>query len=135
MNYNINNINGKMESLKNNSPSPLEFNMGNGVLGSYDNLRLKTTCNDSWRKPPCDPSLKNNKLFVPQGNQLPLKSEVVYSELPENSMFMFGRSYSSPLCCPSTLSTDRGCVCTTSEQRRFIGENRGNNKNSSNYSF
>ena len=35
-------------------------------------------------------------------------------------------------CCPSTYTTDKGCcifTCTTEQQRKFIGEQRGNNKN------
>ena len=45
MNYNINNVSGKM-ATSNSSPSPVAFNMGIGVLGSYDNLKLKTSCSD-----------------------------------------------------------------------------------------
>jgi len=133
MNYNINNVSGKMASSY-SSPSPVAFHMGNGVLGSYDNLKLKTGCSDPWKKPPCNPPLKNNKMFLPQGTPLPLKNEMVYSNLPENSMFMFSRSFSSPYC-SSTYSTDRGAVCTTPEQRSFVGQRRGNNKSYPNYSF
>lgn len=133
MNYNINKVSGKMAN-SNSNPSPVAFNMGSGVLGSYDNLNLKTGCSDPWKKPPCNPPLKSNKLFLPQGTPLPLKNEMVYSNLPENSMFLFSRSVSSPHCA-STYSTDRGAVCTTSQQRRYIGQNRGNNKSYENYSF
>jgi hypothetical protein len=44
-------------------------------------------------------------------------------------MFYFANNLVSMDCCPSTYTTDRGCVCTTEQQRRFIGEQRGNNKN------
>jgi len=135
MNYNINQISGKMANSGNNSPSPIAFNMGNGIMGSYDNLKLKTKCQDSWRKEPCNPPLKQGKIFVPQGTPLPLKNEMIYSELPQDSMFLFAKSYSHPSCCPSTYSTDRGCICTTPEQRKFVGEQRGNNKTYGNYSF
>ena len=37
MNFNINNVSGKMAN-SNSNPSPVAFNMGNGVLGSYDNI-------------------------------------------------------------------------------------------------
>ena len=42
-----------------------------------------------------------------------------------NAMFMFAHNKCHPGCCPSTYSCDNGCVCTTEEQRRFIG-NSGN---------
>lgn len=133
MNYNINNVSGKMAS-SNSNPSPVAFNMGTGVLGSYDNLKLKTSCSDPWKKPPCNVPLKSNKIFLPQGTPLPLKSEMVYSNLPSESMSMFARNYSSPNC-SSSYSTDRGQVCTTPQQRKYVGENRGLNKTYGNYSF
>jgi hypothetical protein len=34
---------------------------------------------------------------------------------------------SSPECCPSPYTTDRGCVCLTDEQKNWLGS-RGNNK-------
>ena len=37
-----------------------------------------------------------------------------------NRLFMFSNNISSLDCCPSTYSTDQGCVCTTDEQRNFI---------------
>lgn len=135
MNIDINKIHGRMANTGNNNPSPINFNMGKGVLGSYADLLLKTPCNEHWKSPPCNPPLKSDKLFVPQGTPLPLKNEMIYSELPRDSMFLFARSYSSPECCPSTFSTDRGCVCTTEDQRRFVSERRGKNKTYGNYSF
>jgi hypothetical protein len=134
-NYSINDLNGVMANTGKSNPSPVKFNMGNGVLGSYDNLQLKTPCPSGWKNEPCEPPIKSNKLFVPQGTPLPLKNEMIYSELPEDSMFIFDRAYSSPDCCPSTFSTDRGCVCTSSTQRKYIGEERGKNKTYGNYSF
>ena len=133
--YSINDLNGVMANTGPTSPSPIKFNMGTGVLGSYDNLQLKTPCQGGWKHPPCNVPQKSSKLFVPQGTPLPLKNEVIYSELPEDSMFIFAKSYSSPECCPSTYSTDRGCVCTDPQLRQYIGENRGKNKTYGNYSF
>ena len=43
-------------------------------------------------------------------------------------MFMFAYNQCRPECCPSTYSCDKGCVCTTEQQRKFIGVTRGNNK-------
>ena len=133
MNYNINKVSGKMANSY-SSPSPVAYNMGNGVLGSYDNLKLTTGCSDPWKKPPCNPPMKNKKMFLPQGTPLPLKNEMVYSKLPDESMHMFAQNFSHPSC-SSSYSTDRGAVCTTPEQRSFVGQKRGNNKTSGNYSF
>ena len=119
-----------------NSPAPVSYDMGRGVYGSYDNIRLIANNNDGWRHPPSNvPLLKNPYLFVPQGTPLPLKSEMVYTQLPKDSMFMFSRNQASPECCPSTFSTSTGCVCTTPKQRGYVGEDRGNNKNYPDGSF
>ena len=133
MNFNINNVSGKMANSYSN-PSPVAFNMGNGVLGSYDNLKLKTGCSDPWKKEPCNPPLKSNKMFLPQGTPLPLKNEMMYSDLPSDSMHMFAQNFSHPSCA-SSYSTDRGQVCTTPQQRKYVGVNRGLNKTYGNYSF
>lgn len=133
-NYSINDLNGFMANTGSTNPSPVQFNMGTGVLGSYDNLQLKTPCPGGWKNGPCEPPIKPNKLFVPQGTPLPLKNETIYADLPEDSMFIFARSYSSPYC-SSTYSTDRGGVCTSSIQRKYIGEERGKNKTYGNYNF
>ena len=119
-----------------NHAAPLSYNMGNGVMGSFADLRLETPCGpENWRHPPCNPGLKNTPLFVPQGTPLPLKNETVYAKLPTDSMFMFANNYSSPACCPSTFSSDMGCICSTPQQRKLVGQTRGNNKNYPNYSF
>jgi len=39
-------------------------------------------------------------------------------------LFMFAHNRCHPGCCPSTYTCSRGCVCTTKDQRKFIG-NRG----------
>lgn len=115
--------------------APVNYNMGSGVLGSYSNLKLKTSCRQSWKKPPCNPPIISNKQIVYQGTPLPLKDETIYATVPDDSMFVFSRSISSPVCCPSTYSTDRGCVCTTDYQRKFIGERRGRNRDNEDYNF
>ena len=114
--------------------APIHFNVGNGVLGSYDNIRFETSCKDDWKSPPCNPPFKSNKIFLPQGTPLPLKNEMIYSELPKDSMFVFARTVASPQC-TSSYSTDRGQLCTTNFQREYIGQNRGLNKTYENYNF
>ncbi len=118
-----------------NEPAKLKFSMGNGVPGSYDGLKLKPEGGSDWRRPPSDVPLENGKYFVPQGTPLPLKNEMTFMSLPTNSMFVFQKNQSKPECCPSTFSTDTGCVCTTKEQRDLIGMQRGNNKNYPSDSF
>ena len=118
-----------------NEPAKLKFSMGNGVPGSYDGIRLKPKGGSDWRHPPSNVPLSNGKFFVPQGSSLPLKNEMTFMSLPTNSMFIFQKNHAGPECCPSTFSTDRGCVCTTKQQRDMIGMQRGNNKNYPNGSF
>jgi len=129
-----NQLNGKyFESV--NKPADVNYNMGSGVPGSYDGIKLKPAGGSDWRHSPSDNKLLEGKFFVPQGTPLPLKHEMQFMSLPKDSMFMFAKNKASPECCPSTYSTDQGCVCTTPQQRKFIGEQRGNNKNFPNGSF
>lgn len=109
------------------SGAPVNYQLGIDVPGSYANIYLKTKCPPGhWRHGPyCNPGLKGNRLFVPQGTPISLNSNPV--ELPEDSMFLLGRNYAHPECCPSTYSTSTGCVCTTPEQQRYIGQLRGGN--------
>ena len=116
-------------------PASVNYNMGKDVYGSYANLKFQVNKNDGWRKQPSNPPLKKGPMVVYQGTPLPLANEVMYQYPPKDSMFPFSYNYASPRCCPSTLSTDTGCVCTTPEQRKWIGEQRGNNKNFPNGSF
>ena len=37
-------------------------------------------------------------------------------------LFMFAHNRCHPGCCPSTYTCSRGCVCTTKNQRKFIGK-------------
>lgn len=110
------------------SPAPVKWLMGRGVPGSYDGIYLQTTGASKWRHQPNNVPLIDADVFVPMGHPLPLKHETIYTALPKDSMFYFARNVSSPACCPSTYSTNGGCVCTTEEQRRFINDGRGGNR-------
>jgi len=134
-NTNINNVGGFINKNTSNYSAPVNFNVGNGVIGSYDNIKFDKTCKKTPNSPYCNNTPKSNLQFVPQGTPLPLKNEVIYSELPKDSMFIFANSYASPDCCPSTFSTDRGCICTTPFQQKYISEERGMNKTYENYNF
>lgn len=111
----------------------LNYNIANGVNVSYSNKILDPGGNSKWRHQPNNLTTNNNRRFIPQGHQLPLASESKYVLPVQNSMFYFNNNKVSMACCTSTYTTDMGCVCTTPEQRKFIGEQRGNNKNYPNY--
>ena len=122
---------GNSNESRTSGPAPIKYTMG-----SLDGIRLKTGCSDEWRHPPCGPRFKNTtQNLTVQGHQLPLKTPPTANDFPDaptvdgqegspQSLFMFAYNQSSPACCPSTYSTDLGCVCTTPEQRRWI-ENGG----------
>lgn len=104
-------------------------------IGPYSNLLLKLDGDSSWRHEPSNlPLYKPDTLFTPQGTPLPLKDESKITSLPfdnngpgvdglaksPKNMFMFAYNQCRPECCPSTFSCDRGCICTTAQQRHFI---------------
>jgi len=131
----INNVNGINSVGTDKYSAPIDFNVGNGVIGSYDNIRFKTECSpEGWKRGPCNPPVKDPKLFVPQGTPLPLKNEEIYTLPPTDSIFPFNYAYASPLC-TSTYSTDRGQLCLPADQQKYIGEMRGGNKTYENYNF
>ena len=127
---------GKSNYLGNNNlllsvdtPAPVDYNMGNGVYGSYSDIRLIANPYNGWKASPSDtPLLKSDYLFVPQGTPLPLKNEMIYSQIPKDNMFAFAFNQASPIC-SGTYSTSTGTVCTTAEQQKYIGAMRGGNKN------
>ncbi len=137
--------------------APVDYNMGKNVLGSYDgiyqpyvrpdlkerakilgintssqyydkvnkNHRYTAGKEESLDK---EYSLLQGKFFVPQGTPLPLKHEEIYQAIPKDSMFLFAKNRSSPACCPSTYSSDQGCVCVTPQQVALVAKYRGGNK-------
>jgi hypothetical protein len=132
---NINKVNGMESRSTNKYSAPVNFNIGNGVIGSYDNIQFNTTCKtNSWKAPPCNPPQKDQKLYVPQGTPLPLKNEVVYMSPPTNSIFPFNRTFASPDC-RSQYSSSQGQLCLPETQQNFIGVMRGGNKTYENYNF
>ena len=115
--------------------SPLSYRMSH----HYDGKRLSSGCPDRWRHRPCGrPYYHPSRLSVVQGHNAPEKprpSKFKHGkETPTvdgkrgspRSMFMFAYNQCHPECCPSTYSCDRGCVCTTPRQRRWLAR-RGNN--------
>lgn len=110
--------------------APIDWDISNGIIGSYSGKRLENPTG-GWRKPPANVPLIKGPLYVYQGTPLPLANEMRPATIPEDSMFMFSHNVASPSCCPSTYSTDRGCVCTTQQQRDWIGVHRGGNRKAS----
>lgn len=108
------------------NPAPINYNMGQGLVGSYGGLKLEPP-DSRWKRAPADNTLKTGPIVVFQGTPLPLPSEVRPSDIPEDSMFIFSRNYASPYC-NSDFSTDGGQLCTTKQQRDYIGLQRGGNK-------
>lgn len=118
-----------------NSPAPVNYSMKVNVPYSLDGVKLgNDDSHPSWRRGRTDIPLINNPVFVPQGTPLPLKHEEQYVQLPNPSMFYFSRNQAS-LECHGNYSTDRGPVCTTPHQSKFIAEQRGGNKSYPNGSF
>ena len=108
----------------------------NTYISDYDNIKLQTIDDkcDYWRKIPTDLPLIDDKILVTHiGNQIPVKTELTDQDMrtsapsldgtieTPNRMFMFSNNISSPLCCPSTFTTSTGCICSTKNQRDFIG--------------
>lgn len=114
-----------------NQPASVNYSMGRGIPGSWDNIMFWAGKESRWKAPPQNVPLMRGPIYVPQGTPLPLANEAVAMEPPKDSMFLFSRNQASPACCnnATTFTTSTGCVCTTPAQRRFVGVNRGGNKN------
>lgn len=102
------------------------------LTGSFDGLRLKNGAKPDYSL------LSQDKVAYhsPVGDAYALNPDPAASagyptvdgtaNTPHH-MFMFAYNRSSPDCCPSTFSSDRGCVCMSDAQRNFINR-RGNQK-------
>ncbi len=111
-------------------PAPVDYNMGQGIVGSYDSIILRPKDWDkpggsTWKAFPNNPPLLKGPLFVPMGAGVPLHSTAMSP--PENSMFIFSRNIASPAC-KSSFSTSTGNLCLNKQQRDYIGVYRGSNK-------
>ena len=111
--------------------SQLGNHVGKGIPFSWANLKLKPGKSD-WKHEPSDPGLipYDEPLIPPAlgATGYPLKDYYTTPPPPEERLFVFARNKSSPACCPSTFSTSGACVCTTKDQRDWIGQGRGGNK-------
>ena len=114
--------------------SDIETHKNDGSISDYNHLVLKTNnqTNESWKHSPSDIPLVDDKyLYTAFGTQLPIRtvlSKLDHSTGPTldgtyktpRSLFMFSNNLASPACCPSTFTTDSGCICTTPNQRQFV---------------
>ena len=87
--------------------SSLNYTMGNGVVGSWENDAAEKGSCKTWYK-----SLESNK-----GSAVPL---------PSGDLSMFSDTKQSPNCCPSTYSGSDGCVCASVEQMKYLNSRGGN---------
>lgn len=85
---------------------------GTASIGSYDAINLAANL------PPAAQGFRQN-----HPNEPLLGAPI---ELDQDHLFLYANNRASPDCCPSTLSSDGGCVCTTPQQRDFINTRGGN---------
>ena len=90
-------------AAKDLSGAAMDYTMGNGVKGSWENQNPEET--------------PHNWYETNTGGEVPL---------PEGQLSMFYNNKSSADCCPSTYSTSTGCVCATSEQMNYLNRRGGN---------
>ena len=83
-------------------------------IGSYDGVNLAANL---------PPAAQGFRARMPD---VPLAGPPV--EVGPDNLFIFKNNVCDPSCCGATLSCDGGCVCTTPEQRRYIGGERGGNR-------
>ena len=120
------------------SVSPIDTQLR---IGPYDGLCIRTL-NQKFRDLSKNGLVSNDDLMTYLGVQGPVQNVVSDdSDLSgptvdgdPNSpqrLFMFANNTASLNCCPSTFSTDRGCVCSTEKQDDLI-RRRGFNNNANN---
>lgn len=80
------------------------------MMSSFDGVKL--TCPDSTSSWKC--GTPNEPLNGPA------------FKVGTNDLFMFKNNVSKPECCPSSFSSDAGCVCTSPEQRQLLASRGGN---------
>jgi hypothetical protein len=130
--------------------APVEYNMGacggkslkadDGIkMSSWDGISYNQTGEPErqhkWRHIPSNlPLVKDTYITSPVGDDVLLTDDLVSAYYPtvdgnkdsQHRMFIFAQNQVRPECCPSTYSSDRGCVCTTESQRNLIAGRGGN---------
>ena len=116
--------------------APINYNMGQGVVGSTSGYKLKyddTKWDHLYQERP-----KDMPMVVYQGTPLPLANEVRPSIMPKEPMFYLQNAISKTECCTlgdNTYSTSTGCVCLPSWARYNIGYTRSGNNTTPTYPY
>lgn len=136
-------------SFVNTVPAPLDYKMGNysnidlskskanKFRWNYEDLKLTET---DTLDPTCPYGKVPNTLisdvtiFSPVGDGIKLTEDLNAGTFPSvdgkrgspRSMFMLAHNQVSADCCPSTFSSDKGCVCLTGAQRNLLQARGGN---------
>ncbi len=132
-----------LQDVKEKFVNYADVNYTMGKCGGFrlndPNLHTETSTFDpncNWRKSPCDsPLVSDVKVYSPVGEGIKLtEDEVAYSyptvdgkKDSAKRLFMFADNQCHPGCCPSTYTCDKGCVCSTKQQRKYINS-RGKNR-------
>ena len=134
--------------------APTEYNMGScggkmlkpedsirPMMSNWDGIKYTGGSSDEanrqhkWRHSPSNlPLVKDTYITSPVGDDILLTDDLTSAYYPtvdgkagsQQRMFMFAQNQVRPECCPSTYSSDMGCVCTTESQRNFIAGRGGN---------
>lgn len=112
-----------------NNVTPLS---GKKRMGPYDGLCVRNLSKV------VDDLVPNDKLVNYFGNQIPVQNVVSDNSVlsgpnvdgdktSPQRLSIFANNYASLNCCPSTYSTDRGCVCVTKKQKDFLSRRGYNN--------
>ena len=102
------------------------------VTGNYDGLKLKGGVKPDYKILAADKVAYHSPVgdayaLNPDPYMTPTYAPIDGKSGSPRMMSMFAFNRSSPECCPSTFSSDRGCVCMSQAQRDFINS-RGNQK-------
>ena len=88
--------------------APVNYKMGNGVIGSWETRKQQKGPSLAWRK-------QHHETY--KGTAVPL---------PEGQMFMWADNEFKPECCGSSVSSSSGCACVTKAQIEYINQRGGN---------
>jgi len=122
----------------------LNYNMGDGVKSSWENMTKKEIININEKNMtnPYNTVLENNPVI--KESDLNDLNEQIISEteqnafanlegniggqvpLPEDELLFFDQNKFSADCCPSDYSNSLGCVCATPEQADYLNKRSGN---------
>ncbi len=91
-----------------NMGAPVNYQMGKGVLGSWETRP---------QQPGPDIPYRAQQHDTYKGTPVPL---------PEGQLFMFADNQFKPECCGSSVSSSTGCACITKAQIDYVNQRGGN---------